>query len=286
MNIDVKKSTFLSFLSFCNVKGKQGDGSQIEYFQSIVIEANEGEIRCTHMHRSGNLYIDITMAATVHTEGTISFRVKDMVSAIEDLEGETINVKKENLSIRAGDGNEYSFIPALDASPEQNDTYKRGLAFRPRFDWDEENIYFVLPKKIAEKNKRNENMSYKNIITTNAQDLLKKMKRLSFLDSIYYHFYTEDNKLGIELINAKKKGRGKKFRWLNLTDVVGKFDVEFKEAIHPVINTIGSGQILIYDMNDKDISNIPSVVFHEYNDVQAFYAVTQKISTNDESKKS
>lgn len=277
MKFEIKKSVLSRFLDLCSVSGKLADGSTVTYYTEVVIEVSEeeNEIRCLMMFHTVQ-YIDIISPAKVTSGGNIAFNIKDMKSAISDLEGDNITIEISGKTIRVEDDNEWNLIPSLETKLEFNPMYKRAKKFQQRLDWDDSGFYFVFTDG-------SQTLQYPNTVTLKANDLLSKMKRPNYIKSVYYHLYTKGGKLGVEVINAKKKGLGKKFRWVNVSDHTGKFDVEYKEALQPVMNTIRNGTVIIYHMGQKQI---PSIVYYEEESgVRGIFIVTLKTNVEETPKR-
>jgi hypothetical protein len=282
MSFKIEASTFRTFLNLCKVKGQSAEGKAETYYETALVKVKPEQLQCLNMHTNIQ-YIDVTAAIEMITEGQMAFNIDFMQSAIKDLEGKEFEIKPVGKDLRVHDGSEYTDVPRLDESDDANQGAKNARAFNPRIAWDNDNFYFCIPGKT--KDDEEIEIIYDNVMTLKAEDLLAKMSRLSFLKSIYYHLYVnEDSRLVVEVINAKKGHTDKKFRFVPTTSIKGNFDVEFLDALHPVINTIGDGDISICNVNGR--SDIPCIVFHMTEKVQGIYIVCSRAAIEESRKKS
>ena len=278
MSFSVNSKGFMDFLKLCFVSGESADGSSVKYFKDCVIEIEDGEINAYMMYKT-ICYIHIKIPVSVVEKDIIAFSLEDMIEAIKDLEGDEISVETQKNYILVGDGVEGNKIPKKDV--EGLGEYSKAVKFRERICYDDEiGFYFNATPPESEENPEPEEVTipYDNYITINADVILGKMKRLPFFTSIYYHLKYDGDNLGLSILHAKKGIPGEKFRWVDVIEASGKFDVEYKEALQPVLKTIGNGEVTIHHTGNM---GIPSLIYFEKDDIQATFIVTFRVEKKD-----
>jgi len=270
MSFKISTNRFKNFLKLNAVSGETADGSSVKYFDDCVVEVSGEKIASFLMYKT-ICYISATATAEITEEGTIAFSLPDMIAAISDLEGDNITVENHDAFLFVGDGKEGNKIPkkSVDGIGE----YEKACRFRGRIAWNDDGFYFdaTPPDQFEDDDAERVELPYDMFVSVDAGDIVSKMKRLPFFTSVYYRLKTEDDKLGLSILHAKKGIPGEKFRWIDLKDRNGEIDVEFKEALQPVLKTIGSGHIDLYHTGN---TNIPSLIYFEGEDYDAIYIVS------------